>query len=246
MNHQQNAYRLFKSFTMLLLFSALIMGCTAQQIQSALETIGSEGGLTSEEVGSGLKQALEFGISEGAQRLSQKDGYYKSPYKILLPPEARKVADKLQNVPGFTQLEETILEKINRGAEDAAKRAKPIFVDAIRKMTFRDAMNILMGSDNAATSYLNQATYNNLYQEFNPVIVNSLDKFNARDYWADAVNAYNKLPFVDPVNNDLDDYVTKEALTGLFSMIEKKEKDIRNNVSARTTTLLREVFAKQD
>jgi hypothetical protein len=237
--------QLIKSLIVVLFVGAFSVGCTTQQIQQALDTLATET-LSNEEVASGLKQALEFGITEGAQRLSQKDGYFKSQYKILLPAEARKVTDKLQNIPGFNQVEGIILEKINRGAEDAAKRAKPIFADAIRQMTFSDAMNILMGSDNAATSYLNRTTYNKLYQEFNPVIVSSLDKFNARDYWSDAVKAYNKLPFVDPVNTDLDDYVTKEALSGLFSMIEKKEKDIRTNVNARSTSLLKKVFAKQD
>lgn len=232
--------------TTLLLFIASLAACTSQQIQSTLETLAGGAGLTTAEVAAGLKQALEFGISEGAQRLSQADGYYKSPYKILLPPEARKVADKLQNVPGFREVEETILEKINRGAEDAAKKAKPIFVNAIKQMTFSDAMDILMGEDDAATRYLHRTTFDALYQEFNPVIVESLDKFNARDYWADAVNTYNRIPLVEKANPDLDDYVTREALKGLFSMVEKKERNIRNDISARTTDLLKKVFARQD
>ncbi|MCG8327904.1 MAG: DUF4197 domain-containing protein [Chitinophagales bacterium] len=245
--NSKSTNRFIKTFILFLFIGSFSIGCTTQQIQAALDTLTEASGeLTSEEIGSGLKQALEFGISEGAQRLSQENGYYKSAYKILLPAEARKVTDKLQNVPGFNKVEEVILEKINRGAEDAAKKAKPIFVNAIKQMTFRDALDILMGDDDAATRYLNRATYNKLYAEFNPVIVTSLDKFNARDYWSDAVNTYNKIPFVDPVNNDLDDYVTKEALSGLFSMVEKKEIEIRNNVSARTTSLLKKVFAKQD
>ncbi|MCI4648792.1 DUF4197 domain-containing protein [Phaeodactylibacter sp.] len=243
-----NRNTIVRQLTVMLLGASLFIGCTSQQIQSTLETIANAGeaGLTNEEIGKGLKQALEFGISEGAQRLSQENGYYKSPYKILLPEEARKVADRLQNVPGFNQVEEIILEKINRGAEDAAAKAKPIFVDAIRSMTFRDALDILTGNDDAATAYLNRVTYTKLYDEFNPVIVNSLDKFNARQYWGDAVNAYNKIPFVDKADPDLDDYVTRQALSGLFDMVEKKEREIRNNVSARTTDLLKRVFARQD
>jgi hypothetical protein len=224
-----------------------LAACTAQQIQSTLDTLSGSGqGLTTAEIASGLKQALEFGIGEGAERLSRQDGYFKSPYKILLPPEARKVADNLRNVPGFNNVEDVILERINRGAEDAAKRAKPIFTEAIKQMTFTDAMDILMGADNAATQYLNRTTNQKLYQEFNPVIVESLDKFNARSYWADAVNAYNKIPFVEKANPSLDDYVTNEALKGLFSMVEKKEKQIRTDVSSRTTDLLKKVFARQD
>ena len=202
--------------------------------------------LTVEDIGRGLKEALEIGVGEGAAALSQVDGYYKSPYKILLPPEARKVTDKLKIVPGFSQVEEVILEKINRGAEDAAKSAKPIFVNAIRQMTFRDAAAILMGEKNAATQYLIQTTSEPLYTAFHPVIVNSLNKYNAIEYWADAVNAYNKLPLVDKVNPNLDEYVTQKALDGMFGMVEKKELQIRADVSQRTTDLLRRVFAKQD
>jgi hypothetical protein len=225
----------------------LLSACTAQQIQSTLDTLSGGGqSLTTAEVAAGLKQALELGIGEGAERLSRQDGYFKSPYKIMLPPEARNVAERLKSVPGFNQVEDIVLERINRGAEDAAKRARPIFNEAIRQMTFADAMDILLGADNAATNYLQRTTYNALYQEFSPVIIESLDKFNARSYWADAVNAYNMIPFVERANPNLDDYVTNEALKGLFAMVEKKEKQIRTDVGSRTTDLLRKVFARQD
>lgn len=228
-------------------FLTLLVSCTPRDLQNVLDAVTGAGSeLTSAEVAGGLKEALNQGIAKGVDILSQKDGYFKSQYKILLPEEARKVTDKLQNIPGFGDVENVILEKINRGAEDAAKKATPIFAGAIKAMTFNDAMNILMGEDNAATVYLQGTTTQQLYQEFNPVIVESLDKFNAREYWADAINAYNKLPFVEKVNPSLDDYVTNEALEGLFSMVQKEEKNIRENVSARTTELMRRVFAKQD
>ena len=230
---------------LLLLFCFQLVSCDPAALQRTLDALGSAE-LSTSEVSSGLKQALEIGIGKGSETLSRKDGYFKSAYKILLPPEAQKVADKLRNVPGFSNVENQILEKINRGAEDAAKKAKPIFVDAIRQMSFSDAMNILMGEQNAATSYLNRTTSDNLYTAFNPVIVQSLDKFDARKYWSDAVNAYNKIPFVDKANPDLDDYVTKQALNGLFSMVENEELNIRTNIASRTTDLLKKVFAKQD
>lgn len=214
--------------------------------QIAGDFLEEGGGLSNVDVANGLKQALEIGITDGATKLSKTDGFFKSSYKIFLPDEARKVTDKLQGIPGFSNLEDIILEKINRGAEDATKKAVPIFKSAITSMTFSDAMNILMGNKDAATQYLHKVTYNQLYQEFNPVIVKSLDKFNARDYWSDAVGAYNNLPFVTHVNDDLDDHVTTKALEGLFDMIEKKELDIRTNFASRTTDLLRKVFAKQD
>ena len=216
---------------------------------SSCDTLQKLGGLnepTTAEIGAGLKQALEFGISEGATILSQRDGYFKSEYKILLPPEARRVVDKLKFIPGFTDVENVILEKLNRAAEDAASSAKPIFVNAIKQMTFDDALNILMGPKDAATQYLNLKTYDPLYEEFHPVIVTSLNKFNAIQYWADAVNAYNKIPLVEKVNPNLDQYVTDKALDGLFAMVAKKELQIRTDISTRTTDLLKKVFAKQD
>ncbi len=224
-----------------------LTACDPQSLQTVLDSVGTvTGQLTEQEVGNGLKQALEIGITKGAQSLSKQDGYFKSPYKILLPPEVQKVTSRLQSVPGFSNLEQQLLEKINRGAEDAAKKAAPIFKDAITQMTFADAFDILMGSNNAATNYLDNKTNTKLYREFNPVIVQSLDKFKARKVWADAANVYNKIPLVDKVNADLDDYVTTKALDGLFSMVAKKELDIRTNVNARTTELLQKVFAKQD
>ena len=231
----------------MLTLTVSLTACDPQSLQTVLDSVSTATGQLSEgEVGNGLKQALEIGINKGAQSLSKQDGYFKSPYKILLPPEVQKVTSRLKGVPGFSDLEQKLLEKINRGAEDAAKKAAPIFTNAIRQMTFADAFDILMGPKNAATNYLDQKTNTKLYSEFNPVIVQSLDKFKARKVWADATNAYNKIPFVDKVNSDLDDYVTVKALDGLFSMVAKKELDIRTNVNSRTTELLQKVFAKQD
>lgn len=201
---------------------------------------------TIEEIGKGLKEALSNGVTKGVNDLSQRDGYFKSAYKILLPDEARKVSDKLKAVPGFSNLENELLEKMNRGAEDAAKEAGPIFLNAIKQLTFQDAANILMGADNAATTYLQKTTSQQLYDKFNPKIVASLDKIGANTLWKSAADTYNKIPLVTKVNNDLDDYVTRKALDGLFGKIAEEEKNIRRNKVARSTDLLKKVFAKQD
>ncbi|MBP8238868.1 MAG: DUF4197 domain-containing protein [Saprospiraceae bacterium] len=233
---------MLRTFSFLLML-ALLSSCTASELQRLL---GGELPLTEAEAASGLKEALSLGIGKGSELLALKDGYYKSEYKILLPAEARKITEKLKVIPGFNNVEEIILERINRGAEDAAMKAKPIFLNAIKEMSFMDAMNILMGNQDAATRYLETATNEQLYQQFNPVIVESLDRLNARKYWADAVAAYNKIPFVDRANPDLDDYVTREALKGMFGMVAKEELNIRTNLGARTSELLKKVFAKQD
>ncbi len=227
----------------LFLLPLFLVACDPADIQKAMDALGT---VSNADVANGLKQALNFGVDESVEFLSQDGGYYRSAYKILLPAEARQVTDKLKSIPGFSDVEEVLIKKLNQGAEDAASKAGPIFLNAIKTMTFDDAMNILMGPNDAATTYLNNRTYTNLYGEFNPVIDNSLDKFNAQEYWATAVNTYNKIPFVDKVNPDLGDHVTTEALKGLFALIAKKELGIREDVSQRTTDLLRKVFAKQD
>ncbi len=219
------------------------------QLKGALDKAKSAvtgGGLSQEEAGKGLKEALDKGVSEAADFLSKEDGYYKSPYKILLPAEAEKVVKKLKMVPGFENVEANLVEKMNRAAEDAAIKAKPIFISAIKSMTFKDAMNILMGKDDAATRYLEGATFKQLYAEFMPIIQASLDKVGAREYWRTAVTAYNKLPLVEKTNPELDDHVNRKALGGLFSLVEKKEEGIRNDVSLRNSDLLKKVFAQQD
>jgi len=203
------------------------------------------GGLSQDEAGQGLKEALNKGIDEAVNFLSAKDGYFKSPYKILMPKEAQQVADKLKTVPGFSNVEAELTERMNRAAELAAVKAKPIFVSAIKQMTFQDALNILTGEPNAATQYLNKTTSKQLYNEFKPIIGQSLDEVNAREYWRNAVGAYNKIPFVEKTNPELDDHVTKKALEGLFGLVEKKERGIRTDVSQRDSELLKKVFAKQ-
>ena len=227
-------------FLLFILFQAT----SCDTLQSVVDSATSV--LSNDEIANGLKQALEIGIGEGSQKLSAVDGYFKSPYKILLPEEARKVTDKLKFIPGFSDVENVIVQKLNRAAEDAAQKAKPIFVDAIKGMTFNDVLDILMGADNAATNYLHGSTNTKLYNAFQPIIKASLDEVNATQYWRDAVTAYNKIPLVAKVNPVLDDYVANKALDGLFGMVEVKEKTIRTDVSARSTALLKRVFAKQD
>lgn len=198
------------------------------------------------EVGLGLKQALEFGVDEAVQKLSADKGYLESPYKILIPEEARQIVAKVKMVPGFGDVEQQLIEKMNKAAELAAKKATPIFVEAITDMTFRDAMNILLGEKDSATRYLESETRTALYTAFLPVIQSALDEVNARTYWKTVVSAYNNLPFVKKVNPALDDHVNQQALTGLFSLIEVKEAKIRGDQSERKTDLLKKVFARQD
>ena len=221
----------------------LLTACDPKDLNRILESANA---LSETEVANGLKEALNLGVDKSVQTLSLKDGFYKSIYKIVLPPEAQKVTSKLKSIPGFTNLEEEAIKKINAAAEDAAAKAGPIFLNAIKQMTISDAMNILMGEKDAATQFLRRTTYNALYAEFKPVMTGSLNKFGALDYYGDAVNTYNKIPFVEKVNPDLADYVANKALDGLFDLVKQKELGIRSDFSQRTSSLLKKVFAKQD
>lgn len=242
-----------KYFTLLLAIALLPLSGQAQfdrvlgQVKDKADAVlNGESPLSNEEVGNGLKEALQLGVEEAVTSLSAEDGYFGSPYKILVPEEARTVTSKLRNVPGFGNVEAELELRLNRAAELAADKATPIFVDAITGLTFQDAMNLLLGEDDAATRYLESSTSNPLTAEFLPIIQQSLDEVNARTYWREAVTAYNKIPFVKKTNPELDQYVTERALFGLFGLIEKKEAALRDNPALRQTDLLRRVFARQD
>lgn len=225
----------------------ILAGCTTAQltktINDANEILGTSSQPTTAEVADGLKEALVNGISKGADLVSKTDGYFGNPeIKIPFPPDVKKVEDRLRQVGLGDQVDRFVMT-LNRGAEEAAKEAKPIFVSAIRSMTIQDAWGILRGEDDAATQYLMRTTSPQLKEKFLPVIQRSLNTVNATKYYSDLVNTYNKIPLVEKVNPDLDAYATDKAIEGLFLMIAKEEKNIRENPAARTTELLRKVFS---
>lgn len=233
-----------KKVFILCLFVAFTSCAELQGIASQFPQQGY--GVTNAEMAAGLRQALDFGIDKQVSKLTQKDGFYKNEMvKILLPAELQKVDKTLRDV-GLGSLADEGLRVLNRAAEDAVKEATPIFIDAVKQITFTDAKNILIGQENAATLYLENKTQQALYSKFNPVITNSLDKVGATEVWTNIINKYNSLPLTSDVNPDLSDYVTNEALDGVFTMIAVEEKEIRNKVSARTTELLKRVFSLQD
>ena len=228
-----------------LLIPLFLISCDPKDMQKVLDSVNNVP-LSNADIAAGLKQALDKGIDQSVKTLSATDGYYASIYKIVLPEEAGKVIDKLKFIPGFANLEEEAIKKINKAAEDAASKAGPIFLNAVKQMTFDDVMDILMGEKNAATTYLHNKTHMALYNEFKPIMTSSLNKFGALNLWSDAINKYNSIPFVNKVNPDLADHVSNKALIGLFALVEKKEFGIRTDISQRTTDLLQKVFAKQD
>jgi len=198
------------------------------------------------DISAGLKEALNKGITEQVSKLTATDGFYKNEaVKILMPEELQKV-DKTLRKMGMSSLADEGIKSLNRAAEVAVKEATPIFVSAIKNMSIRDAKNILMGNDNAATTYLESSTSAALYSKFNPVVKESIGKVGADVVWSKIIEKYNTIPLVSKVNPDINDYVTNKAMEGVFTMIAVEEKDIRTNLNSRTSDVLKKVFALQD
>tara|TARA_B000000557_G_scaffold254999_1_gene245697 strand:- start:521 stop:1237 length:717 start_codon:yes stop_codon:yes gene_type:complete len=210
--------------------------------EKANALVKGENPLSEDQVKKGLVEALIKGSEKSVQSASKKDGFnLNKSIKIPFPEDAKKMKSTLVKM-GFSDQVIKFEKSINNAAELASKEALPIFVNAVKSMTINDAFSILNGDDNSATVYLKDQTSSSLYTKFKPIISNAISKVDVTKYWSDLTSAYNKVPFVKPINTDLDDYITKGAMYGLFFLIEQEEKNIRNNPTARTTEILKKVF----
>lgn len=210
------------------------------------QTKGSTLNTKGVDISAGLKEALNNGITKQVTKLTAVDGFYKNEMvKILMPEELQKV-DKTLRSMGMSKLADDGIKALNRAAEDAVKEATPIFVNSIKTMSITDARNILMGSNNAATTYLQKNTSTPLYAKFSPVVQQSIGKVGADKIWNSIISQYNRLPLVSKVNPDITDYVTNKAMDGVFKMISVEEVNIRTKLSSRSSDLLKKVFALQD
>ena len=193
---------------------------------------------------SALKQALSIGTENAVSAVSKPDGFWgNQAIKILMPEKIQKVADMLKKVGYEKQVDEFILS-MNQAAEKAAPKAASYFVDSIKQMTFADAKKILNGGDTAATEYFRAKTYDSLYDEFEPIISSSMNDVGATRAYKNMMGKYESLPFVPKESLDLDGYVTRKSLDGLFYMVGEEEKKIRKDPAARVTDLLKTVFGK--
>ncbi len=249
--------RLIKNIAFLLTFFS--MYSCAELSQMAQSVASQNLPLTNAEIIAGLKDALLVGTDSSVAKLSAIDGYLKDQaVKILLPPEAKTITDHISKLPGGTKLVDDVILRINRAAEDAAKDAKPIFVNSVREMTFADGLQILKGPDNAATQYFKSKTYQQLGELYRPKIRESLNKnliagISTQQSWNELTNNWNKIAGsalgqiagLKTVDVKLEDYLLQQALNGMFLKIEEREKDIRTNANARVTNLLKRVFGNQ-
>jgi hypothetical protein len=236
----------------------LFTGCA--QLMNIVQTATAVSELTEGDIISGLKEALTIGARKAAEKLSRENGYYgDQSVKIPLPDEARVIVENISKIPGGDKLMEDVVLSINRAAEDAAREVAPIFASAVTQMTITDGYNILHGADNAATQYLISTTYDQLYSLYRPKISASTGKdivagISAQESWTTLTDKWNtlaeslagRLAGFKPVNTDLDDFLTRKALDGIFLKVEGEELKIRKEVSARITPLLQKVFGSLD
>lgn len=235
------------SVTLIIAFLGL-QSCAGQKINfgkvlgGVIDQVQSGGALTNDDVVMGLKEALNVGINKGADSASKMNGYYLNPLlKIPFPPEVQKVENALRSIGLGNEVDKFVIS-LNRGAEEAAKEAKPIFINAIKSMSFSDAWSILRGDKNAATMFLKRTTSAALIEKFMPVMDKALQKTDATKYYTDLANTYNAIPFTQKINPDLKGYATQKAIDGLFILVEQEEARIRENPLARTSEILKRVF----
>lgn len=244
--------------TVFILSVFLLAGCS--QITQLMQTVSAVKELTEGDIIEGLKEALTIGARNAAERLASENGYYgDQQVKILLPDEAGVIVENISRIPGGEQLLENVVLSINRAAEDAAREVAPVFVGAVTRMTIADGYNILHGPDNAATEYLRSNTWNELYSLYRPKIAASTNReivagISAQQSWLTLTEKWNmvansiagRLAGFNPVTTDLDDFLTRKALEGVFLKISGEELKIRKEVSARVTPLLQRVFGSLD
>jgi|SRR5690554_1785900 len=232
------------------LIAIVLLGCSQQQIQRTLGDVnevlyGDQGGLSTDEVASGLKEALVKGTNYAVDFSGVKDGFYKNPRLFIpFPEEAEKVKETALKL-GLDNQVNKFEETLNRAAEQAVKEAKPIFVNAITSMTVEDAFGLLKGGDNAATDYLRRKTSAELFSKFEPKVNDAVTQVELTKYWNPLASAYNtatKFTGGEKVEPDLTEYVTNRSIDGLFKLIADEEKNIRDNPGARVTDLLKKVF----
>lgn len=242
----------------IILFGLLLVvftGCSAlkeldvDKVIGGVDKVLGEGSLSNADVIAGLKEALTIGATNSVKNVNVTDGFLKNELiKIALPKEAQKVADVLTNTLGpiGEKAVNDFVVKLNRTAEDASAKAKPIFVDVVKDITIQDGFSILKGADNEATQYLKGKTYNKLVTAFKPDIETSLNKVKLNDAWRKVTKLYNNIPGTKPVEVDLAQYTTNQATDGLFKLIEVEEKKIRKDPVARVSDVLKKVFSTLD
>ena len=225
-------------------------GCETLNTAGISQVLGTatqrgQGGLSTDTIVAGLKEALRVGTQNTVAQTSRDGGYSNNPLiRIPLPERLETMAGALRKI-GLGGQVDKFEARMNAAAERAATEAAPVFINAIKDMTFADARRILGGDKTAATDYFRDKTHTELARRYTPIVRGRMEQLGVVQVFEDLQNRYNQLPLVSDIDYQIEDYVVEEALDGLFTVLAQEEQQIRENPAARTTELLRRVFGNQ-
>jgi hypothetical protein len=226
----------------ILLLSQVSAVIAQNNTTNTLQSVISKTVLSNSDISTGLKEALTIGATKATGQLAVLNGFYKdSLVKILMPAEAEVVSTQLKKI-GLGYLVDSVVLSMNRAAEHACVKVAPVFIGAIKQMSFQEAVGILKGADNAATEYLKVKSSDSLKLLIEPIIGNSLKQTKTIELWTAVFKTYNRIPFVQKVNPNLSLYVTEKTMQAVFLKMALEEKKIRTNSAAQTSTILKSVF----
>lgn len=248
-----------KKYSIILLIALFSVSC-AELLQVATALTNVEAPITEADNAAGLKSALDVGLANAVLSLGKEDGFMKDALlQIALPAEAQPIIQNMKLIPGGEELVSRAILSLNRTAEDAVQEATPIFKQAILNMSFADATKILFGDENAATNYLKENTSAELVKAFSPKVRNSLEKplvlgTSTTKSWEALTTNYNKaassiagvIAGLKPIEVDIEEYVTQQAVDALFVKVAAEEKQIRQDPLARVNGLLQKIFGQLD
>jgi len=221
-----------------------VAGGWTDVLQKTLESASGSGQLDNADIVNGLKDALEIGTAQAVQLAGQENGYFNNPTIKIPLPESMAKTETLVRAAGMGDQLDAFVLSMNRAAEQAAPEAQSIFLDAIKQMEFDDAKRILNGRDNEATLYFQEKTTGQLTTVFKPLVHQTMQEVGVTQQYDTLQTGAEAIPFLSDWLVDLDDYVTSQALEGLFLLVAEEETKIREDPAARVTELLQKVFAK--
>ena len=216
----------------------------SQSSTSTTSTTTLGAGLSTSEITSGLKAALEKATKTAVSSLGVKDGFLaNAKVKIPLPDSVGKAETALRLI-GQDDLADSFVTSMNRAAEQAVPETLDVLGNAVSKMTIDDAKGILSGGDTAATDFFRRTSDTALAEKIQPLVSTAMANVNVTQYYQNMVSAASAAG-VSTTDYDLDSYVTRKALDGLYYMMEQEEANIRKNPVARTSEILEKVFGSK-
>jgi len=222
---------------------AFLISCQSVDLKQINDQILNSQPLDNKTIIAGLKQALEIGTKNSVKQSSQIGGFSNNELiKITTPQQLQKLSNTLNKL-GMGSFVERFELQMNRAAETASKEATQVFINSISKMSLKDGLNILRGSDDAATQFFKQVSSQELSQKFRPIITRSMTKIGFYNDYKKLLSTYDAIPFTSKPDLNIENYILEETLGGLFFLVAKEEKKIRQNPNARVTELLQRVFS---